>query len=118
MENQLPARRPNPIKGNRPWPKGTSGNILGRKKDPPEIKELLVAALAKQRGGVDAARRIINVVIRKALAGDLKAIEMLWDRRWGKPKQSMEIEGTMQSLNIHVAVEQRDQIIQSFKNDY
>ena len=67
--------------------KGESGNPGGR------TAGLSITAL------IDAAvlpadwNKIINELLRRALRGDIKAIEMLMDRRFGKAMQRSEITG-------------------------
>jgi hypothetical protein len=60
-----------------PWAKGESGNPGGRRKDP-----LLQALRSKVTPAM--AQDLMGVLLERANAGDMKAMEMLWDRMAGK----------------------------------
>jgi hypothetical protein len=79
-----------PYDGKR-FKKGVSGNPKGRPKKIPELKELLVAVLADQKDGITAAQAILAALRAKALKGDVRAIELLLDRAYGKVKQDVEL---------------------------
>jgi hypothetical protein len=68
--------------------KGSSGNPGGRKKSDLVITDLIDQAVTK-----DDWLFIFDVLVRKARRGDLKAMEMLMDRRFGKPTQIQEHSG-------------------------
>lgn len=72
-------------KGNR-FKKGQSGNPKGRPKLP-DIKVLLEEVLGEQKDGMTAAEALMKKLRSMGAAGNLKAIEMLLDRAYGKPKQ-------------------------------
>lgn len=55
--------------------------------------EMSVSALIDAAVTVDDWRKIISVLLTRAARGDLKAIEMLMDRRFGKPVQHQEVTG-------------------------
>ena len=67
---------------------GISGNPEGKKKD-----SLSVSALIDEAVTPDDWKFIIQQLLKRAKRGDLKAIEMLMDRRFGKALQ--QIDGTV-----------------------
>jgi hypothetical protein len=69
--------------------KGQSGNPKGRPKLP-DIKDVLAQYLADQKDGVNALEAMILRLRQMAIGGDLKAMEMLMDRAYGKPKQAVD----------------------------
>ena len=76
-------------KGAKPFKKGQSGNPNGRPKLP-DLNTALIKYLTKREGGEDQLEIVVNKLVDKAIEGDLKAIEMLLDRTYGKPKQSID----------------------------
>ena len=82
--------KPNPIRGNKPFPKGVSGNPKGRPKLP-DIKDLMAAVLGEEKSaGMSEAERILRAIRAKAAKGDVRAAEFLYDRGYGKPKQQVD----------------------------
>lgn len=76
-------------KGNR-FKKGQSGNPKGRPKLP-DIKAILEEVLSeKNDSGMTAAEALMKKLRSMGAAGNLKAIEMLLDRAYGKPKQTID----------------------------
>lgn len=73
---------------------GQSGNPKGRPRKLRALDDLLVEVLGD---GVekDEAKAIIQALVRKAKAGDVKAAEIILDRGYGKPKQHIEVEGEL-----------------------
>lgn len=61
-----------------PWRKGESGNPRGARPDP-LLHALRKKITAKQAAGLAA------ILLERALDGDMKALEMIWDRTAGKP---------------------------------
>jgi hypothetical protein len=59
--------------------KGVSGNPLGRKRVPPEIKEVFAAA------SIDAARRLVELMGSSDEGTALKACNSILDRHLGRP---------------------------------
>jgi hypothetical protein len=76
------------------WKKGQSGNPAGRPKLP-DLKELLATVLGDTRSGKTSAEAILKAIEAKALRGDVKAAELLLDRAYGKPKQDVDLSGSM-----------------------
>ena len=75
--------------------KGFSGNPGGR---PKGITALLDDAISDEDW-----QKFIKVLTKFAASGNLKAMEMLFDRRWGKPTQSIEA-GDKSGLKISVTL--------------
>lgn len=67
------------------WAKGVSGNPLGRSTTPDDIDEVLRKVLG--RGG---SRQVAQSLVELALAGHFGAIQYIFDRLKGKPRQSTE----------------------------
>lgn len=61
----------------RPFPKGQSGNPGCRKPD-------LISRAVREQLDEKTAADLVRVLIARALSGDLKAMELLWDRTEGK----------------------------------
>ena len=68
----------------RQWKKGQSGNPKGR---PPDLIKTMLKAVGDEKG----LREIADAIMKKALKGDVKAAEFVYDRLYGKPKQSQDI---------------------------
>jgi hypothetical protein len=85
-------KKPNPIRGNKPFPKGVSGNPKGRPKKLPQIDVLLADVLGEENSdGIEAAKIILMALRKKAAQGDVRAAELLLDRAYGKAKQQMDV---------------------------
>lgn len=69
--------------------KGERRNPNGRPKLP-DIKVLLEEVLGEQKDGMTAAEALMKKLRSMGAAGNLKAIEMLLDRAYGKPKQTID----------------------------
>jgi len=66
----------------------------GRKKSLPALDLLIAEVLSDKQNGMSAAEAILKVMRQKAIKGDLKAAEMLLNRAYGKPKESIEVKVT------------------------
>ena len=68
------------------FPKGQSGNPAGR---PPisELKEILFEEI-----GDEGIREIIHALHKSAIKGNTRAIEILFDRLYGKAKETIKID--------------------------
>jgi len=83
------------------WKPGQSGNPHGRPKN--ALSEEIRAALEKVRSvEVDGRKRkmtenqvLIRILLTKAREGDQKAIQMLWDRGYGKPTEDVHMSGEL-----------------------
>jgi hypothetical protein len=70
----------------------TGGNNGGgRPPKLPELNVLLANVLGKEgKEGLTAAEEILNALHAKAKKGDTRAAELLLDRAYGKPKQTVD----------------------------
>jgi hypothetical protein len=70
----------------------TGGNNGGgRPPKLPELSVLLANVLGKEgKEGLTAAEEILNALHAKAKKGDTRAAELLLDRAYGKPKQTVD----------------------------
>ena len=60
----------------------------------PALDLLIAEVLSDEQNGMSAAEAILKVMRQKAIKGDLKAAEMLLNRAYGKPKESIEVKVT------------------------
>lgn len=93
------------------WVAGSSGNYAGRPKN--SLTTILKDHLAKSFIDSDGklktyADKIVEIIIDKALSGDLRAIIEIWNRVDGRPAQAISI-----SQNEPV-----DKIVVEFINSY
>lgn len=72
------------------WKKGESGNPNGRPRKLPELDKLLADVLGEEKDGITAGEAILKALRAKASKGDVRAAEVLLDRAYGKPKQSID----------------------------
>jgi hypothetical protein len=84
------------------WKKGESGNPNGRPRKLPELDKLLADVLGEEKDGITAGEVILKAIRAKAAKGDVRAAELLLDRAYGKPKQS--IENNISSLEPMVII--------------
>ena len=91
-------RKSNPIPNNKPFKKGQSGNPNGRPKKLPELDKLLADVLGEEKDGVTAAEAILKKIRQMAASGNLRAAEILLDRGYGKPRQSIESNVTIKEF--------------------
>ena len=66
--------------------KGQSGNPKGRPKKIPELEVLINEVF----GDADAMKEILTSLQAQAKKGNIRAAEMILDRAYGKPKQSID----------------------------
>jgi hypothetical protein len=81
------------------FPKGQTGNPNGRPRKLPELDKLLADVLGEEKDGMTAAEAILKALRLKAAKGDVRAIEVMLDRAYGKPKQTISADVT-QSITI------------------
>lgn len=67
--------------------KGETLNPNGRPKKLPELDKLLADVLGEEKDGVTAAEDILKALRMKAEKGDVRAIEVMLDRAYGKARQ-------------------------------
>jgi hypothetical protein len=70
--------------------KGQTGNPNGRPRKLPELDKLLADVLGEEKDGITAGEAILKAIRAKAAKGDVRAAELLLDRAYGKPKQSID----------------------------
>ena len=70
-----------------PFKKGQCGNPNGRPKKLPSLDKLLSDVF-----GEAELEKMLKAIYTKALKGDTRAAEIILDRGYGKPKQSLQIE--------------------------
>lgn len=80
--------RPLPPEHSR-FKKGQTGNPRGRPKLP-DIRAALAAVLADEANGRTALDAILAALRRKAAQGDVRAAQLLLDRGYGKPKETID----------------------------
>lgn len=78
--------------------KGQSGNPNGRPKKLPELDKLLADVLGEEKDGITAAEAILKKLRQMAAQGNLRAAEILLDRGYGKPKQSIDMATTINGV--------------------
>lgn len=86
----MTTKRPNPIPGNKPFPKGVSGNPKGRPKLP-DLREALAACLANEQNGQTALEAALAAMRAKAVRGDVRALELLLNRAFGMAQQNLDV---------------------------
>lgn len=91
------AKKRNPPEHSR-FKKGKSGNPNGRPKKIPEIDKLLADVLGEEKDGMTAAEAILKALRAKATKGDVRAIEVMLDRAYGKAKQQIDQEITLKRV--------------------
>ena len=77
-------------------------NKEGRPKKIPALDTLLAELLDDEEG---SAKLILAALIDKAKDGDVRAAQVILDRAYGKPKESLDVTTNGQSLNIGAQVE-------------
>ena len=79
-----------------PFQPGISGNPNGRPKKLPKIDDLLADVLGDDENSGEAKAILEALVKRAKLKGGDKAAEIILDRAFGKPKQSIESKTTIE----------------------
>lgn len=79
--------------------KGQSGNPKGRPKMP-NIKKALAKVLSEEKDGMQAVEAVLKALRAKAVKGDVRAAQELFDRAYGKSKQISEIDHTTNGKDI------------------
>jgi len=94
----MPAGRSDIYKDAKPFKKGQSGNPNGRPKKLPELDKLLADVLGEEKDGLTAAEAILKKLRQMATGGNLRAAEILLDRGYGKPRQSVDSTVTLRDF--------------------
>lgn len=86
------------------WKKGQSGNPKGRPKRTEVLTDLLWAELKRKdkKQGVVKKVLLIRKLVDKAIAGDMRAQQIVIDRLWGKAPDNVQITGQMGNINIQL----------------
>lgn len=89
-----------------PWKPGESGNPGGRPKREPLDAQLRAALEAVEAGGKPLAGgkrvrdAIADVVLERALEGDIRFIRELFDRAYGLPKQTIDVNAAVKGYAV------------------
>lgn len=70
--------------------KGKSGNPNGRPLKLPDLDILMAEVLGEEKDGKTAAQAILAALRAKAAKGDIRAAEVLLNRAYGLPKQTID----------------------------
>lgn len=79
--------------GAKPFKKGQTGNPKGRPAKLPDLDILLAKVLGEEKEGKTAAEAILAALRAKAAKGDIRAAEVLLNRGYGLPKQTVKHQG-------------------------
>ena len=88
-----------------PWKKGQSGNPNGRPK-----KDRCISDILREQGLniIDGKHTNLQLIVEKlyekASGGDLKAIDMIFDRLEGKPAQKVEVEESILPTGFDIEI--------------
>ena len=85
-------------KGAKPFNKHPENiNKEGRPKKLPELDKLLADVLTEEKDGITAAEAILKALRAKAAKGDVRAIELMLNRAYGKLTEKMDVDvGTIE----------------------
>ena len=90
---------PNPDQSNlKPFKKGQSGNPKGRPKIP-DLSQAISKILNEEKDGMIALDAVLKALRARAIKGDVRAIQELLDRAYGKAKQHIDHTTDGQSIN-------------------
>lgn len=70
--------------------KGKSGNPKGRPKKIPDLDKLLANVLGDEDEDKSEAMKVLQSLLNQAKKGNVRAIEVLLERAYGKPKQTVD----------------------------
>lgn len=83
-----------------PFKKGVSGNPKGRPKKIPNIDVLLADILGSDDDDKSEAKAVLKSLLTQAKRGNVRAIEVLLERAYGKPKQTIDNNVKIDSINL------------------
>lgn len=89
------------IENLKPFKKGLDPrrNLKGAPHKLPELEVLLAKVLGEDKEGITAAEAILKALRMKAAKGDVRAAEVLLNRGYGKPKETVEISGELKTIS-------------------
>lgn len=90
------------------WKKGQSGNPKGRPKLPP-LKEVFAEKLSEASKGKITYEQVVEAMIVRALNGDVRAAELVFDRAWSPVKQSMDIDANINQVIMPKSIKQAEE---------
>lgn len=100
----------------KPFKKGDDErrNLNGRPRKIPELTALLDDVLGEEKNNITAAKAIIMAMLAKATRGDVRAAEVLLNRAYGMPKQSIDMKAEVQSFDLSkLTTEQKEQLLRA-----
>jgi hypothetical protein len=90
------ARKANNPQNLKPFKKGQSGNPNGRPLKLPDLDQIMIKVLNEPgSNGLNKMERIFKKLADKAEAGDIRAIELIHDRAYGKLKTMVGVTGAI-----------------------
>lgn len=101
----------------KPFKKGESGNPNGRPPKLPAIDELLDEVLGKEEDGKPQAKAILEKLLSKAKGGDIRAIEILLDRAYGRSRQAVDLTSKGEAINTPMTDAQVDKLISALREN-
>lgn len=90
---------------------------VGRKKKIPELEELLIENMTEEKDGLMAIDLVIKQLRKRAIQGDMKAIEYLINRVYGKMKEQIEHKGEIKTEAVRT-IGSKDWIAQMKADGY
>ena len=74
-------------------------NLEGRPPVLPELREALGKVLAEEKDGLTALEAVLRALRNKAIKGDVRAIQEILDRYFGKVKQDLDANINLNGLS-------------------
>lgn len=81
-----------------PPKKGEVRNPNGAPKKLPDLHILMAEIMSEEKDGKTALQTILSALRAKANKGDIRAAEVLLNRGWGLPKQSIDVQNTGETV--------------------
>jgi hypothetical protein len=82
----------------------------------PELKEALQKILSEEKDGITALDAVLKTLRNRALKGDVRAIQEILDRFYGKVKQEHSLEGIPPAININVTSQETAEKLKKYLN--